>query len=44
VSPTTVNMALVTNYAPDSDQGYHVSNSPETHGLNDYALCWVSLV
>ncbi len=44
VTTSTVKMACVDNDAMVSDQGCHVSNSPETQGLNDCALCWVCLV
>ena len=44
VTTSTVEMARVDNDALVSDQGCHISNSPETHGLNDCALCWVCLV
>ena len=36
-------MARIDNDALISDQGCHISNSPETHGLNGCALCWVCL-
>jgi hypothetical protein len=44
VTTSTVKMACVDNDALVSDQGCHISNSPETQGLNDCALCWVCLV
>ncbi len=41
---STVKMACVDNDVLVSDQGCHISNSPETHGLSDCARCWVCLV
>ncbi len=43
VTTSTVKMACVDNDALVSNQGCHISNSPETHGLSDCALCWVCL-
>ncbi len=39
IHPTTVEMVYIDNDALVSDQGCHISNSPEWHGLNDCALC-----
>jgi hypothetical protein len=44
VTTSTVKMSCVDNAALVSDQGCHISDSPETHGLNDCALFWVCLV
>ncbi len=41
---SNVNMVQVSNDALVSDQGCHISNSPETHGLNNCALSWGGLV
>ena len=39
VTTSTVKMAFVDNDALVSDQGCHISNFPETHGLSNCALC-----
>ncbi len=44
VTTLTVKVACVDNDALVSDQGCGITNSPETQGLNDCALCWVCLV
>jgi hypothetical protein len=44
VTTSTVKMVCIDNDALVSDQGCRISNSPETQGLNNCALCWVCLV
>ncbi len=44
VTTSTVKMVCVDNDALVSNQGCHISNSPETQVLNDCALCCVCLV
>ncbi len=44
VTTSTVKMVCINNDALVSNQGCHISNSPETQDLNNCALCWVCLV
>ena len=40
----TVKMVNIDNDALVSDQACLISNSPESHGLDNCVLCWVCLV
>ena len=44
VNTSTVTMVRVSNDAPVSDQGCHISISLEGPDLNDCALSWVGLL
>ncbi len=44
VTTSDVKIVCIDNDALVSDQGCHISNSPETHGLSNCGLCWVCLV